>query len=244
MSLYKCKDSSLSFIHSVHSLKHSMENLVQKNKVVDDKVSKTVKPIQDHEFEFELVTPKSPNSPADRLFLNGRLLPHDFPCPPMKSLSFNTTLSRTMSRTSSVSSKDSLMSSRSNSTNSRSSNSSCSTSARTSTSDVSERRVLMNRSRSARKKPEMYTANRPSLSKQYGNWQYVTQTPVLTRKASRKNKAETDIQQGSKRKKQGDKGKPSGGFFWRFFRWFVSACNECHAINPSKRETVFQGSIN
>ncbi|KAK1405124.1 Suppressor protein SRP40 [Heracleum sosnowskyi] len=229
-----------------------MENLVQGNKVVDDKLSKPVKPIQDQEFEFEFVTPKSPNSPADHLFLNGRLLPHDFPCPPTKSLSLNTTLSRTMSRTSSVSSKDSLMSSRSNSTNSRSSSSSCSTSARTSTSDVSERRVLMNRSRSATRKPELFIANRPSLSKQYGSWQYVTQTPVLTRKSSRKNKAETDIQQGSKRKKQdvkgkkqGDEGKKqSGGFFWRFFRWFVSACNECHAINPSKRETVFQGSIN
>lgn len=220
---------------------------MQKNKVVDDKVLKPGKPVQDHEFEFEFVTPKSPSSPADHLFLNGRLLPHDFPCPPTKSLSLNTTLSRTMSRTSSVSSKDSLMSSRSNSTNSRSSSSSCSTSARTSTSDVSERRVLMNRSRSARKKQEVYIANRPSLSKQYGSWQYVTQTPVLTRKTSRKNKADTDIQQGSKRKKQddkgkkqGEKGKRSGGFFWRFFRWFVSACNECHAINPSKKETVFQ----
>ncbi|KAL8131521.1 hypothetical protein AgCh_007447 [Apium graveolens] len=224
-----------------------MENLVQK-----DKVSKPEKPVQDHEFEFELVTPKSPNSPADHLFLNGRLLPHDFPCPPMKSLSLNTTMSRTMSRTSSVSSKDSLMSSRSNSTNSRSSSSSCSTSARTSTSDVSERRVLMNRSRSARKKQDVYIANRPSLSRQYGSWQYVTQTPVLTRKTSRKNKADTDIQQGSKRKKQDDdkgkkqgaNGKRSGGFFWRFFRWFVSACNECHAINPSKRETVLQESMN
>lgn len=228
----------------MHSPKHSMENLVQKNKLVDDKLSIPVKPIQDHEFEFELVTPRSPHSPADHLFLNGRLLPHDFPCPPTKSLSLNATASRTMSRTSSVNSKDSLMSSRSNSTNSRSSSSSssCSTSARTSTSDTSERRVLMNRSTSARKKQDVYTANRPSLSKQYGGWQYVTQTPVLTRKVSRKNKAATEIQQVSKRTKQGDKEKQSAGFFRRFFRWFVSACNECHAINPSRRETVFQGS--
>ncbi|KAL1821548.1 hypothetical protein ACET3Z_016417 [Daucus carota] len=224
-----------------------MANLVQKSKVqVPEKA------VQENEFEFELVTPGSPDSPADHLFLNGRLLPHDFPCPPTKSFSLNsTTLSRTMSRTSSVSSKDSLMSSRSNSTNSRSSSSSCSTSARTSTSDVSERRVLMSRSRSARKRPEVYVANRPSLSKQYGSWQYVTQTPVLTRKVSRKHKADTEIQQASKRKKQGGKakqqavkGKRIAGFFWRFFRWFVSTCNECHAINPSKRETVLQGGVN
>nr|GMC76652.1 probable membrane-associated kinase regulator 1 [Ipomoea batatas] len=63
---------------------------------------------QDGEFEFGCVStsPGSPNSPADRLFFNGKLLPHDFPCPPPAS---GFSYSRSTSRASSVSSKDSLI---------------------------------------------------------------------------------------------------------------------------------------
>ncbi|KAL8147836.1 hypothetical protein AgCh_005236 [Apium graveolens] len=121
-----------------------------------------------------------------------------------------------MSRTHSVSSKHSIISSRSNNTNSRSS-SSCYTSGRTSTSDVSERRVVMSRVKSLEKKPEQ-TTNRPSLSPHHRGWHYVTQTPVLNRKVSRKSRAEAGIQQGSKRKKIDDKGKRNGWLFWRICR--------------------------
>ncbi|KAL2506992.1 uncharacterized protein Fot_30639 [Forsythia ovata] len=84
------------------------------------------------EFEFECVTPKTPDSPADHLFLNVRLLPHIFPLKSANSFNYSRS-------TSSISSKDSLMSSRSNGTNNRRSN--CS-SARTSTSEASERKSL------------------------------------------------------------------------------------------------------
>ncbi|WOH00221.1 hypothetical protein DCAR_0519579 [Daucus carota subsp. sativus] len=203
-----------------------MKTHAQKDQLVDDMLAIPVEPIQNHKpelvFEFEFVTPESPSTPADHLFLNGRLLPHKFPFPPTKTLSFNTTLSRSMSQTSSVSSKESLMSSRSNSTSSRSS-SSTSTSTRV--------RTMKGEAKSLRKKQEV-SAYRPSLSPQHGSWHYVTQTPVLKRKVSRKSRAGSDLQQGSKRKKQDYRGERNGWFLWRFWRWFLSTCSGCHAINP------------
>lgn len=237
--------------HPLNPPQNSMANCRQKNKSVH-KFSSPSNPIQDHELEFEFgsVTPSSPTSPADHLFLNGRLLPHDFPCPPAKPMSI--TLSRSTSRTSSVSSKDSLMWSRSNSTSSGSS-SSCSTSARTSISDASERKILISRAKtSASKKPferEIYQGKKPVLTPQYGSQrrQFITQTPVLSRKVLHRSKAEStrvlekdQLKAGKKRVK----GKRNGsrGFCWRFFSWFVSACNECHAISPSRRDFGFQGT--
>ncbi|KAL1815343.1 hypothetical protein ACET3Z_017917 [Daucus carota] len=213
-----------------------MNTHAQKDKLVENMLSIPVEPIQNHqlelEFEFEFVMPESPSSPADHLFLNGRLLPHKFPCPPKKSLSFSTPLSRSMSQTSSVSSKESLMSSRSNSTSSRSSSSSrTSTRVGTMKSDGNERRELMSKAKSLRKKQEV-SVYRPSLSPQHGSWHYVTQTPVLKRKVSRKSRADSVLQQGSKRKKQDYRGKRNGWFLWRFCRWFLSTCSGCHAINP------------
>ncbi|GAB4846464.1 hypothetical protein Ancab_025469 [Ancistrocladus abbreviatus] len=96
-----------------------------------------------NEFEFGCITPSSSlgdstkDSPADQFFLNGKLLPHSFP-----TRSYESDNSQTTSRTSSISSKDSLMWSRSNSTSSRSS-SNCS-SSRTSSIEVSERRTVQN----------------------------------------------------------------------------------------------------
>ncbi|CAH1444553.1 unnamed protein product [Lactuca virosa] len=176
---------------------------------------------------------------ADQLFSNGKLLLHAFPVQPT-----NCIIPRSMilSRTSSISSKGSLMSSRSNSTNSRSSssNSSCS-SARTSTSEGSSRRKLqtIDQSRSVAIKTTNTGTRFPKKDCQtryycngYGNsqrWQFMAPVPVLNRRNSLK-------------KRKGGKGKRDGGvrkgFCRRFFGWLVSTCQECHAIEPSKRLKV------
>ncbi|KAK7317711.1 hypothetical protein RJT34_02163 [Clitoria ternatea] len=192
-------------------------------------------PNQESEFEFGSLTPSSPTtepfttSPADQLFLNGRLQPHSFP------------LLQHHHGTSRTSSKDSLLSSRSNSTNS-----SCS-SARTSSSDCSETRLFHNKV--VKTSTAAYVnviINKPMVSSShhqaYGcsqRWQYITPVPVLNRDGSIRRKR--DVKQGKKKEEEGTKRnnnkKKNKGVKLRFgrriFRWFVMACRECHAMEPS-----------
>ncbi|KAJ0865590.1 hypothetical protein HanRHA438_Chr12g0542131 [Helianthus annuus] len=164
---------------------------------------------------------------ADHLFSNGKLLLHTFPIKP-KGLT-----SCTFSRTCSVSSKDSLVSSRSTSTNSRSSSSSSScSSARTSTSETSSpgsttRTAIL--SRNGSRSPVHYTNNyyRPAQ-----RWQFMAPVPVLNRPTSQRRKADYEKQKGSPEKTKYTRRK---GYCQRFFRWIVSTCKECHAMEPSKK---------
>ncbi|RVW14084.1 hypothetical protein VitviT2T_029525 [Vitis vinifera] len=203
---------------------------------------------QDSEFEFGCVTPDLPSSkssPADHLFCNGKLLPHVFPC---QSASPRTDIARANSRTSSISSKDSLVSSRSNSTSSRSS--SCS-SARTSSSDNSERmRAWTTMQAKVVAKTAItrdgYLANRPVLAQPYGNsqrWQFITPAPVLSREPSRRRRAGAAVQDDQLRQKKVavEKRRAKPGIGWRFFRLFMSACRECHAMEPSRKENIKSG---
>ncbi|XP_059664200.1 probable membrane-associated kinase regulator 1 [Cornus florida] len=225
-----------------------MENRRLKNSS-GDKFSFPAMPMQgqDSEFEFGCVTPGSPNSPADHLFFNGRLLPHAFPLQPANSTK-STNYTRSMSRTSSVSSKDSLMSSRSNSTSSRSS--SCS-SARTSTSEASERKLVPLSLQQAKAGiSRTYQANKPAaLAPQYGSsqrWQFITPSPGLNRQVSRSKKPGIVSQEelrAVKNVQEKSKTRSGSGFGSRFFRSFVSACKECHAMKPSRRDDVLQGNI-
>ncbi|CAI9773506.1 unnamed protein product [Fraxinus pennsylvanica] len=178
------------------------------------------------EFEFECVTPKTPDSPADHLFLNGRLLPHVFPLQSENSFIYSR----------STSSKNSLMSSRSNSTNSRRSN--CS-SARTSTSEASEREVP-----NGAKIPSKLPANTAAFTLPYGSsrrWQFIAPAPVLMHQGSRSRKAADSVERPkSKSRKQGKNGSDLGGWFGRrALRYFVSSCKECHAIRTPTREGVW-----
>ncbi|RYR20951.1 hypothetical protein Ahy_B03g066175 [Arachis hypogaea] len=187
-------------------------------------------PNPDSDFEFESLTPDSPSSdpcrtsPADHLFF----------------------------RTSSISSKDSLMSSRSNSINSRGS-SSCSSSARTSASDGSERRLLHSKlsSLSSSASPSckgVYMGKRTMVSAHpqvYGcsqRWQYLTPVPALNRDASKKRTGEVKQKKKEDKKtkkkkmmkKKNKEKKVRLRFGRKIFRWFVMACRECHAMEPSK----------
>ncbi|XVF18801.1 hypothetical protein REPUB_Repub11eG0054500 [Reevesia pubescens] len=160
-------------------------------------------PNQDSDFEFRCFTPDSPSqdpyrtSPADHLFFNGKLLPHAFPLQPAAMVAADHS-SRGTSRTSSINSKDSLMSSRSNSTNSRSS---CS-SARTSSSDNSEGRLLYHsKIHACNKASKMVTAQLYGDSQR---WQYITAVPVLKREVSRRKNNGVMVKEALKAKKQGD----------------------------------------
>lgn len=208
---------------------------------------------QDSSFEFGCVTPDSPSSdpfkdsPADHLFFNGRLLPHAFPLQPVSNgLVVVDNNSRFTSRTSSLRSKDSLMSSRSNSSNSRSS--SCSSSARTSYSDGSERKLIY--------RGRTKTINKAVSGQVYGSsqrWQFITPVPAasssLSRESSRRRKTEVVVnnEESIRAKKQAGGG---GGqvvvkqqLGRRLFRWFVSACKECHAIEPSRKDKVLRTNV-
>ncbi|CAJ1978544.1 unnamed protein product [Sphenostylis stenocarpa] len=188
-------------------------------------------PTPDSDFEFGSLTPDSPSaepfaaSPADHLFLNGRLQPHFFPLP--------------TSRTSST--RDSLLSSRSNSTNS-----SCS-SARTSSSDSSERKSFHNKLKGC-----AIRSKTPSHYQAYGcsqRWQYITPVPALNREGSLRRRRDTNQEKDNgsmkktkkKKKKNKKKTKKETGnkgvrlrFGRRILRWFVMVCRECHAMEPSK----------
>ncbi|KAJ0801623.1 hypothetical protein HanPI659440_Chr03g0119311 [Helianthus annuus] len=183
---------------------------------------------------------KSESELADQLFSNGKLLHHSFPVQPTN---FTVPKSLILSRTSSISSKGSLMSSRSNSSNSSSnsnSNSSCS-SARTSTSEASPRKKLSttNQGRSVAVKSSNISHRFPNKEWQarnycdkYGHsqrWQFISPVPVLNRRNSTKKR------KGRKGKRERDVRK---GVCRRFFGWLVSTCQECHAIEPSKRLKV------
>ncbi|XP_059444593.1 uncharacterized protein LOC132176418 [Corylus avellana] len=201
----------------------------------------TPTPDQDSDdFEFGSITPDSPstdpykNSPADHLFFNGRLLPHSFPIQPPNISVDN---SRTTSRTSSISSKDSLRSSRSNSTNSRSS--SCS-SGRTSSSDNSERKLLY-QSKFSSTTPGVRDRYQAQVYGSSQRWQYITPVPFLSREPSRRKKMEVVGKEGISKKQAKKERKEAGS--WpagrRFFWWFVSACKECHAMEPSRKDDVY-----
>ncbi|XVE80109.1 hypothetical protein DITRI_Ditri14bG0112800 [Diplodiscus trichospermus] len=201
---------------------------------------------QDSDFEFGCFTPDSPSqgpyrtSPADNLFFNGRLLPHAFPLQPATMVVAADHSSRGTSRTSSINSKDSLMSSRCNSTNSRSS---CS-SARTSSSDNSERRLLYHSKIHAcnNKASKMVTAQLYGDSQR---WQYITAVPVLKREASRRKNSEVMVKEAMRAKKQGqgDHHREKSGHCLRLFRLFLLACRECHAMEPSRKQDVEPGNL-
>lgn len=217
-----------------------------------DKFSFPIVPIPDHEFEFGSVTPSSPTSPADHLFVNGKLLPHYFPCQPT-NYGINS-LSRSTSRTSSVCSKDSLISSRSNSINS-SRSSSCS-SARTSTSETapfsSDRKILSHHDKAKvinknRVGKDWYQArNKPVLTPHYGSsqrWQFIAPAPALKHQGSSRgrkpNRRSCARDQELKSKKQTEGLRKARTWFGgKIFRAFVSACKECHAIKPSSRKRL------
>ncbi|GMY31863.1 Membrane-associated kinase regulator [Fagus crenata] len=220
-----------------------MENRRRRSRGSGDMFSFPSTPTQDQDsdFEFGSITPDSPssdpykNSPADHVFFNGRLLPHAFPIQPANRIIDNSR--STTSRTSSISSKDSLRSSRSNSTNSRSS--SCS-SARTSSSDNSERKLLYKTTFLR----DRYHGNKVFSAQAYGSsqrWQYITHVPVLSRESSRRKKVES-MGKEVRTKKQTEKRKGASSWFgWKFLWWFVSACKECHAMEPSMKDDVLGG---
>lgn len=211
---------------------------------------------QDSEdFEFGCFTPDSASSdpckdsPADHLFFNGKLLPHAFPFQPNNNgMLLFLDHSRRTSRTSSISSKDSLslMSSRSNSTNSRSSTSSCSSSARTSSSDNSERKLMYHhhysRTTPFRSSDRYKTGGGAQLYGSSQRWQFITPVPTLSRDSSVKKKVEIAAAGKGKTNKAKKKRKVKvvrrRRLCWRFFRWLVSACIKCHAMEPSKKRDV------
>ncbi|KAJ6298141.1 hypothetical protein OIU76_019305 [Salix suchowensis] len=200
---------------------------------------------QDSDFEFGCLTPESPScdpnksSPADHLFFNGRLLPHSFPVlqqhQPATTLLVDN-IYRGTSRASSVSCRDSLMSSRSNSTNSSRSSVS---SARTSSSDSSERRRFHNNT--TRTKTPL--ASKAVMAQLYGSsqrWQHIMPVPaaVLKREDSRRKSGGILVEEGLiSSRKHVEKGKRDRAGIWRrFFRSFLVACRECHAMEPSARD--------
>ncbi|XVF70164.1 hypothetical protein PTKIN_Ptkin11bG0139300 [Pterospermum kingtungense] len=207
---------------------------------------------QDSDFEFGCFTPDSPSqdpyksSPADYLFFNGRFLPHAFPLQPSTMIAAEH-ISRGTSRTNSINSKDTLMSSRRNSTSSRSS---CSSSARTSLSDSSERRLLYH--------SKIHACNYNKASKTvtaqlYGDsqrWQYITAMPVLKREISRKKNSGVTVKDTLRAKKQGDlrqersNTRRKSGPCLRLFRLFLLVCRQCHAMEPSRKQDVVQGNLN
>ncbi|KAJ6770364.1 MEMBRANE-ASSOCIATED KINASE REGULATOR 4-RELATED [Salix purpurea] len=205
---------------------------------------------QDSDFEFGCLTPDSPstdpnkNSPADHLFCNGRLLPHSFPVlqhqPTTMVLIDN--IYRANSRASSVSSRDSLMSSRSNSSNSSRSSFS---SARTSSSDNSERRRLYNFTSC-----QAPLASKVVIAQLYGSsqrWQHIMPVPAaaLKRVDSRRKSCRVLVKEGqNNNKKQLKKGKRERSGFWRrFFRSFLVACRECHAMESSTKDDILERNI-
>lgn len=201
----------------------------------------------DHDLEFKfcsVIEPgSSPDAPADYLFSNGQLVPHNFPCSSSKSLNL---VSRSTSWGSSKDGSEFSSSSRSNSCSWSQRSSSSGYSSVTSTSDaVSERRVHIQVRRpisSADKCAlETYKVHKNVSTLEHGSrkWQFIAAAPVLTSnvlhksgKVKERNRAGFADQKVSKAKKEGR----SNGRWRRFFCLFVSACNEFHAIQPSTIE--------
>ena len=191
-------------------------------------------------FTFPEMSPdvKFKSELADQLFANGKLLHHHFPA---EQNNFTIPKSLILSRTSSISSKGSLMSSRSTSTNSRSSsnsnsnsssNSSCN-SARTSTSDMSPMKKL-SMTNQAKSLAAIKASSASGRFNDYGHsqrWQFIAPVPMLNRRNSPRKK------KGTKRKVKRER-VVRKGLCRRFFGWIVSTCQECHAIEPTKRVKV------
>ncbi|KAL3508697.1 hypothetical protein ACH5RR_028098 [Cinchona calisaya] len=219
-----------------------MEQQHQRKKTISgDKFSFPIIPIvQDNHHDFDqfgnCVTPCSPNSTADRLFFNGKLLPHSFP---YQTTTYNIScFSRSTSRTSSISSKDSSsMSSRSNSTNS-SRSSSCS-SARTSTrsvacaasTKVAAQNTFEKDLHKARKKPVLMSTPHYGSSQR---WQFIAPAPPLKHHqvVSRARKASQRFEKDGK-EFESKKQIARTWFGLKLFRTLVSTCKECHAMKPS-----------
>lgn len=191
---------------------------------------------QDSDFEFGCITPDSPtsdpnkDSPADILFFNGRLLPHSFPSQSRKSIS----LEYSTSRTSSIGSKDSLMSSRSNSSNSRSSSSSAAMSLsdyndkKTMSSDINvATKATITRARSLRTRSARL---QPCPSGQ--RWQFIAPAPCLASPSERK-RDKSGVQHELRSKKQVQQSRENSSFSQRLFKSFVLGCRKCHALEPS-----------
>ncbi|KAL9670810.1 hypothetical protein QQ045_008368 [Rhodiola kirilowii] len=203
----------------------------------------------DHSAAGSSDSPGSPykDSPADHLFRNGILLPHTFPVQPMYyyyGSDQRTNYQRSASRTSSVGSKDSLISSRSNSTNSRSS--SCSSSARTSLSadSSSERKLLYYNAMKGYHHQKRPLQQPVLLDQVYGSsrrWQFLTPVPVpvMTQEISlRPKKLKDRPQEEAKAKRRIKTKKKTSAGSWsilRFFCYVLSVCRECHALEPSVR---------
>ncbi|GAB4849484.1 hypothetical protein Ancab_004278 [Ancistrocladus abbreviatus] len=204
---------------------------------------------QNDEFEFGCITPSPPlddsnkDSPADQFFMNGKLLPHSFP----KRGGYGSDNSRMTSRTSSTGSKDSLMWSRSNSTNSRSSN--CS-SARTSSSEVSERRMLQNRIAGQHRRSALGQKCEDQFYKyQHGSsqrWQFIAAAPVLDPSLSRRRRSSsTEFMQGklSPRKEGSDHDHEKRCGWQRILRSVVKTCKACHAMETAVVDDDFNGNL-
>lgn len=195
----------------------------------------------DHDSEFKFCSVIEPGEsldcPADHLFSNGLLVPHDFPCSSSKKLSL---ASRSTSQGSSKDGSE-FSSSRSNSCSSSQRSSSPSSSSRTSTGDaISERRVLIRarrpRSGANKRAPEAYKVHKHVPTTEHGSrkWQFIAAAPVLNvnvlqkgGKLKERNRAKSADKKVSKNKKEGKSN-------WRrFFCLCVSACSEFHAIEPS-----------
>lgn len=206
----------------------------------------TPSPTQDSsDFEFGFSTPESPSqdpstdSPADHLFVNGRLLPHSFPFPQRKR-TLVLSPDSVIPGIATTSSKDSLMSSRSNSTNSRNSTSTSSSSARSSLS--------CDNNNNSRYNKHLYRATTMSSAQLYG-WQHITPISPLKREGSiRRQGSKTKRSPGNdsvenvnkvynkrvkKVKKTDDNNERSKGIWRRIFMSFLFACRVCHAMEPS-----------
>ncbi|KAL1817889.1 hypothetical protein DCAR_0522382 [Daucus carota subsp. sativus] len=188
----------------------------------------------DHNLDFNfcrMIEPgESPDSPADHLFSNGRLVPHDFPRSSSKTLSLS---SRSTSWGSSRDGFESSSSSRSNSCSSSQSRSSSISSSTTSISHAgTEKRISIRarrpRSGAIKSAPETYKMhkNSPNFSHGSRKWQFIAAAPVLNGNVTERNKAKSA--EKSKAKKEGK----SKGRWGRFLCLFV-ACSEFHAIESS-----------
>ncbi|KAK1395589.1 hypothetical protein POM88_005452 [Heracleum sosnowskyi] len=192
----------------------------------------------DHVLEFKFCSVMeagdSPESPADHLFSNGRLVPHDFPFSSSKSLNL---ASRSTSWGSSKDGSEFSSSSWSNSCSSSQRSSSSSSSSLTSTShSISERRVLIRarrpRSSAIKRAPETYKAHKHVSTAEHGSrkWQFIAAAPVLNGnvlpkggKVKVRNRAESADQKVPRNKEEGK----SNRSWRRFFCLF-----EFHAIEP------------
>ncbi|GAB2258936.1 hypothetical protein Droror1_Dr00015096 [Drosera rotundifolia] len=203
--------------------------------------------VDDYEFEFNCITTSSSfwdpyqDSPADRFFLNGKLQPHSFPWSSSDGGSGAT------SRTSSVSSKDSLMWSRSNSVNSKSSR--CS-SARTGADDH-----VVIENKSGNDKNTLKGLKRQDLCKyKLGcskRWQLIISAPALDPFVPRRRntKSAECLIQGkimSPEKITGDEGEEKGSneklrVWRRMLRSIVAKCKACHAMEYRSVDDDFPG---